>query len=65
MTATQGIDTKAGEEVEIPLTFGVEEIGTFAPNVEAIEADRLEDPCQLVIQMLLVQRVVLTVPGTE
>ena len=65
MAPTQGIDAETGEKVEVPLTLGIEEIGALAPDVEAIEADRLEYPRKLVIQMLLMERVVLSVSGTE
>ena len=65
MAATEGIDTEAGEEVEIPLTLGIEEVGTFAADVEAIETDRLEHPGKLMIEVLLMKGVVLPVPGSE
>ena len=65
MAPTEGIDAESREEVEISLALGIEEIGALAPDVETVEPNRLEDPAELVIQMLLVQRVVLPVPGPE
>ncbi len=65
MAPTEGIDTEAREKVEIPLTLGIEEIGTFTADVEAIETDRLENPGKLMIEVLLMKGVVLPVPGSE
>ena len=65
MASTEGVDAESGEEVEIPLALGVEEVAALAPDVEAIEPDRLEHPAQLVIQVLLMERVVLPVPLPE
>ncbi len=65
MAPTEGVDAEPREEVEIPLTLGIEEVGAFASDIEAIEADRLEHPSKLVIQVLLMKRVVLPVPGSE
>ena len=55
---SEGVDAESGEEIEIAFTLGVEEVRPFAPDVEVIEADRLEYPRQLVVQVLVVQFVV-------
>ena len=46
------IDAESREEVEIPVTLGVEEVGTLAAHVEAVEANRLEDPASSLFRCL-------------
>ncbi len=65
MAPSERVHAEAREEVEIALTLGVEQVRTLAPHVETIEPDRLEDPTELVVQVLLVERIVLTMPGAE
>ena len=61
MAAAERIDAESREEVEIPVPFGVEQVRPLATDVEPIEPDRLEDPGELVVQVLVVQRVALAV----
>ena len=62
MAAPEGVDPEAGKEIQVTLALGVEQVATLAADVEAIEADRLQHAGQLMVQVLFVQRVVLTVP---
>ena len=59
------IDAESGEEIEIPVALGIEEVGPFAAHVEAIEANRLEDSCELAVEVLVMQCEVLTVPRSK
>ena len=61
MATPERIDTESREEVEIPLPLCVEKVRPLAADVEPVEPDRLEDPGQLVVQVLVVQLVAFAV----
>jgi hypothetical protein len=54
MAASEGIDPEAGEEVQVPISLGIEEVGPLTPDIEAVEPDRLEHAGQLEVQVLVV-----------
>ncbi len=65
MAAPEGVNPEAGKQIQVTIALGVEQVATFAADIEAIEADRLQHARQLMVQVLFVQRVVLTVPCRE
>ena len=65
VAATEGVDAETGQEVEVPVTFGVEEVATFSAHVETVEAYGFERPDQLRVQVLVVESEVLTMTRTQ
>ena len=61
MATPERVDTESREEVEISVPLRVEQVRTLAADVESVESDRLEDPGQLVVQVLVMQLVVFAV----
>ena len=65
VAAAERVNPEAGEEIEVALALGVEQVAPLAAHVEAVEADRLQHPGELMVEVLLVQRVVLAVPRSQ
>ena len=57
----EGVDAEAGQKVEVALALVVVEVAALAPHVEAVEPEGLEDPDQLGVHVLGVEREVLAV----
>ena len=65
MAAAEGVDAESGQEIEILLAAVVVEVAALAAHVVPIEAQGLEHPGELQVQVLLMQREVLAVPRFE
>jgi hypothetical protein len=53
VATTECVHAESGEEVKIPFTICIEEVGPVSPDVKPVEADGFEHPCQLVVQVLI------------
>ena len=58
-------DPEAGQEVGVAVALGVVEVGAFRALVHAVEADGVQHPGQLGVQVLAGEGVTLTTPGSE
>ena len=65
VTATEGEDAEAGQEVQRAATLVVDQVGALAPHVGAVEPEGGEDLGQLGVEVLLVQGVGLAPVGIE
>jgi hypothetical protein len=65
MIAAEREDAEAAQQVEIAIARSVEQILAFAGCKAHVEADGLEDPDHLLVQMLPVQGVSLRLPRCE
>ncbi len=58
-------DPEARQEVGVALAVGVVEVGTLRALVHAVEADGVQHPGELGVQVLAGEGVALAVPGSE
>ena len=58
-------DPEAGQEVGVTLAIGVVEVGTFRALVHTVEADGVQHPGELGVQVLAGEGVTLPMPGSE
>ena len=61
VAATERVHAESGEKVEVAVALSIEKVRALTSNVETIESNGLEHPCQLVVQVLVVDLVVFTV----
>jgi len=65
MVAAHGKDAEAGQEVGVTVAVGVVEIGPLPPLINLVEADRMQHPRELGVEVAGVQFVSLPTPGGE
>ena len=65
VVAADAEDPEPGQEVGVALAIGVVEVGTFRALVHAVEADGVQHPGQLGVQVLAGEGVALPVAGSE
>ena len=65
VAAPKCVDTKPGEEVEVPMALCVEEVATFSSQIEAVKPDGFKRPCQLGVEVFVVESEVLAMTRTQ